>query len=79
MTNTKLFQKYVPLDEVAAYEESTERFRKFMEAVDAYVDEMSERGMKEIRKEAKRRVKERKCASVKVCKRSTISISRQCQ
>lgn len=51
--NTKLFQRYIPLCEVAAYEESTERFREFMSAVDAYVDEMSRKGMAEIRKEAK--------------------------
>ena len=51
--DTKLFQRYIPLGEVAAYEESTERFREFMSAVDAYVDEMSRKGMAEIRKEAK--------------------------
>lgn len=50
--DTKLFQRYIPLGEVAAYEESTEQFRLFMSAVDAYVDEMSARGMAEIRKEA---------------------------
>lgn len=50
--NTRLFQKYVPLAEVAAYEKATGQFRKFMAAVDAYVDEMSERGMREIREEA---------------------------
>lgn len=51
--DTKLFQKYIPLDEVAAYEKSTEQFRIFTEAVDAYIDEMSALGMKEIRKEAR--------------------------
>ena len=51
--NTKLFQKYIPLDEVAAYESSTEQFRQFMDAVDAYIDDMSIQGMKEIAKEAK--------------------------
>jgi len=51
--DTKLFQKYIPLDEVAAYERSTEQFRMFTEAVDAYIDEMSSLGMKEIRKEAR--------------------------
>ncbi len=50
--NTKLFQRYVPVGEVAAYEESTEQFRLFLSAVDAYVDEMSAKGMAEIRKEA---------------------------
>ena len=50
---TKLFQKYVPLREAAAYEESTRRFREFMEAVDDFVDEMSARGMAEIREEAR--------------------------
>lgn len=51
--DTKLFQKYIPLDEVAAYEKSTEQFRIFTEAVDAYIDEMSALGMKEIGKEAR--------------------------
>ena len=50
-------------DEVAAYEKSTEQFRIFTEAVNAYIDEMSALGMKEIRKEAegaKRRTRVRK-------------------
>ena len=51
---TKLFQKYIPLDEVEAYKETTERFREFTEAVDAYIDEMSAKSAKNITKEAKR-------------------------
>jgi hypothetical protein len=50
--NTELFQRHVPVGEVAAYEESTEQFRLFLSAVDAYVDEMSAKGMAETRKEA---------------------------
>lgn len=50
--DTKLFQKYVPVGEVAAYEEATERFREFMRAVDDYVDDMSRRGIEEIAREA---------------------------
>lgn len=50
--DTKLFQKYVPVGEVAAYEEATERFREFMRAVDDYVDDMSRLGMEEIAREA---------------------------
>ena len=51
---TKLFQKYIPLDEVEAYKEATERFREFTEAVDAYIDEMSAMTASLIMKEAKR-------------------------
>ena len=51
--NTKLFQKYIPLDEVAAYKEATERFREFADAVDAYIDEMSAKTARLITKEAK--------------------------
>lgn len=58
--DTKLFQKYIPLREVAAYEEATERYRRFMEAVDAFVDDMSRQSMAEIAeecgKEARKRV-----------------------
>ena len=50
--NTRLFQKYIPLAEVAAYEEATEQYRRFMKAVDAFVDDMSRRGMEEIAAEA---------------------------
>ena len=60
--NTKLFQKYIPLAEVAAYEKSTKEFQKFMEAVDMYIDELSEKTMNAIKKEAKnvRRKSEKK-------------------
>ena len=57
--DTKLFQKYIPLREVAAYEEATELYRRFMEAVDAFVDDMSQKSMAEIAekcgKEARKR------------------------
>lgn len=67
--DTKLFQKYIPLREVAAYEEATERYRRFMEAVDAFVDDMSRQSMREIAeecgKEARKRVSPRKGGSRK--------------
>jgi hypothetical protein len=47
--------KYVPSPEVAAYREATENYRRFMEAVDAYVEEASARTAEEIRKEAEKR------------------------
>ena len=50
--NTRLFQKYVPLAEVDAYERATEQFRRFMEAVDAFVDDMSRKCMAEISEES---------------------------
>jgi len=42
-----------PLSEIVSYEKSTEKFREFMYVVDAYVDEISPKGMAKIRKEAK--------------------------
>lgn len=53
--NTKLFQKYIPLAEVAAYEEATEQYRRFMKAVDAFVDDLSRKSMEEIAAEAGRK------------------------
>ena len=50
----KHVSKYVAPDEVAAYREATENYRRFMEAVDAYVEELSARTAEEIRKEADR-------------------------
>lgn len=58
--DTKLHQKYVSRDEAPAYERATESYRNFMKLVDDFVDEMSERGIREIKKEvtdAKRKAK----------------------
>ena len=58
--DTKLHQKYVSRDEAPAYERATESYRNFMRLVDDFVEEMSERGIREIKKEvmeAKRKVK----------------------
>ena len=46
--------KYVPSSEVAAYREATENCRRFMDAVDAYVEAASARTAEEIRKEVER-------------------------
>ena len=46
--------KYVPAAEVDAYREATESYRRFMDAVDAYVEEASARAAEEIRKEVER-------------------------
>ena len=46
--------KYVPSSEVAAYREATENYRRFMDAVDAYVEAASARTAEEIRKEVER-------------------------
>ena len=51
--DTKLHQRYVSRDEAPAYERATESYRRFMGFVDAFVDEMSAKAAKEIRKEAK--------------------------
>ena len=50
--DTKLHQRYVSRDEAPAYERATESYRRFMALVDAFVDEMSAKAAKEIRKEA---------------------------
>ena len=58
--DTKLHQKYVSRDEAPAYERATESYRNFMRLVDDFVEEMSKRGIREIKKEvmeAKRKVK----------------------
>lgn len=57
--DTKLFQKYIPLREVAAYEEATEQYRRFMEAVDAFVNDMSRQSMREIAEECGKEVRKR--------------------
>ena len=50
--DTKLHQRYVPRDEAPAYERATAAYRRFMELVDAFVDEMSAKTAREIKKEA---------------------------
>lgn len=57
--NTRLFQKYVPAAQAPAYEKSTEQFRRFMKAVDDYVDDMSRLGMEEIAMEAAKKAGQR--------------------
>lgn len=57
--DTKLFQKYIPLREIAAYEEATELYRRFMEAVDAFVDDMSRKSMAEIAEECGKEARKR--------------------
>ena len=47
--------KYVPSAQVEAYREATENYRRFMEAVDEYVEAVSAMTSEEIRKEAERR------------------------
>lgn len=44
--------KYVPSAQVEAYREATENYRRFMEAVDEYVERLSEETSMKIRKEA---------------------------
>lgn len=60
--------KYITPDEVEAYREATENYRRFMEAVDAYVEAVSARTAEEIRKEV---VKCKKKASSKSEPRSS--------
>ena len=64
--DTKLHQRYVSRDEAPAYERATEAYRRFMKLVDSFVDEMSAKAAKEIRKEAedaRRKTKATKRAS----------------
>ena len=51
--DTKLHQQYVSRDKAPAYKEATEAYRRYMELVDAFVDEMSAKCAAEIGKEAK--------------------------
>ena len=44
--------KYVPSSEVAAYREATENYRRFMDAVDEYVEMLSRDTSEKIRTEA---------------------------
>ena len=52
--NGKHVSRYVPADEAEAYREATENYRRFMDAVDAYVEAASARTAEEIRKEVER-------------------------
>ena len=47
--------KYIPPGQVGAYREATENYRRFMDAVDEYVEAVSAMTSEEIRKEAERR------------------------
>ena len=46
--------KYIPPAQVEAYREATENYRRFMDAVDEYVEEMSKDTSEKIKKEAER-------------------------
>ena len=46
--------KYVPPAQVEAYREATENYRRFMDAVDEYVEGLSRDTSEKIRKEAER-------------------------
>lgn len=68
--NGKHVSKYVPADQVEAYREATENYRTFMEAVNAHVDELTERTCKTIRKEAEKcRKKANASRSARRCSR----------
>jgi hypothetical protein len=51
---TRHFVKAVPSDQVALFEESTRACREFLELVQSYIDEATERGIREIEREAAR-------------------------
>ena len=58
--------KYVPAEQAEAYREATENYRAFMDAVNAYVDDLTEKTARTIGKEAercKRKAKALKSAS----------------
>ena len=61
--NAKYFVRSVATDEVERFERATENYRRFMDLVQKNVDEESERGLREIRKEVER--ERRKVAKVK--------------
>ena len=44
--------QYIPAAQVEAYREATENYRAFMDAVNAHVDELTEKTARAIRKEA---------------------------
>ena len=46
--------KYIPPGQVGAYREATENYRRFMDAVDEYVEGLSRDTSERIRKEAQR-------------------------
>ena len=56
---TKHFVKAVPADQVALFEESTRNCREFLELVQTYVDQATERGIREIEREAAQARKEK--------------------
>lgn len=56
---TKHFVKAVPADQVALFEESTRNCREFLELVQTYVDQATERGIWEIEREAAKARKEK--------------------
>mgnify|MGYP003310503505 CR=1 FL=1 len=45
--------KYVPEAQLAAYEEATENYRRFMALADEYVDLLSAKAAKEIEREVR--------------------------
>ena len=51
--NAKYFVRSVATDEVERFERATENYRRFMNLVQKYVDEESESGIREIRKESR--------------------------
>ena len=58
--------QYIPAAQVKAYREATENYRAFMDAVNAYVDDLTEKTAQAIGKEAercKRKAKASKSAS----------------
>lgn len=61
--NTKHFVKAVPADQVALFEESTRNCREFLELVQTYVDQATERGIREIEREAAKARRERNATS----------------
>ena len=52
--NGRHVSKYVPADEADAYREATENYRAFMDAVNAHVDELTEKTAMAIRKEVEK-------------------------
>ena len=50
--NGRHVSKYVPAEEAEAYREATGNYRAFMDAVNAHVDELTEKTAEAIRKEA---------------------------
>ena len=53
-TCTRWYEAFSLTDEVERFGRATENYRRFMNLVQKYVDEESERGIREIRKEVER-------------------------